>query len=136
MKTIAATVSVLLASLFAAQASAGTVVGNTTILQNVPTKVGFGPYHISDDGNCSIDSSVLAFNSLTFSATDPNGNPVAGTVNLPNGNPTPGGGAVNWTGNLSPVTVKGTYTVIVIMTFTDANRKQQIYRSTVNFPIK
>lgn len=134
MKTVAATVSVLLLGLFAAQASA--VTGTTSLKNNAPvsTPTGSTPqvYVISDDGTLSIDSTVTAFIGLSMTITVGDGTPQACYTNLPDGPPAPGGDPKKWTGQAPGGLTAGTqYSLKISMAYMDANMTQQTMAITV-----
>jgi hypothetical protein len=128
VKIVAASVSVLLVGLFAAQASA--VTGTTSLKNNAPVATPMGPppqvFVISDGGTLSLDSTVTAFIGISMTLTVGTGTPSACYTNLPNGPPTFGGAAVAWTGQSSqPIAAGANYTLNITMAYMDANMKEQ-----------
>jgi hypothetical protein len=128
MKKLVLIVTVLLLSSTAANAQ---VTGNTACSITSFQKMGMGPWGIQTNGTVSIDSTVISFDSLTYSITDPNGNPVMGAMAvLTNGNPTPGGAAAPWKGTGPALTVPGAYTITATMRYHDQNNNPRMATAT------
>lgn len=97
-----------------------------------------GPWNLTAGGNVSLDSTVIGWSGLQFSATD-NQNPpktTYGFTNLPNGAPKQGGDAVAWTGAVNGVSVASNYSLVCTMSYVDSNMNPQKMsaQSNINVP--
>lgn len=121
----------LLLCLSAGIAWAAGVVGKTLNEMTTISKTGGqnGPWTISASGQVGIDNSVKSFKGLKFSVTDPSPKTTYGYTNLPGGPPKPGGLSVTWEGTVDSLTVKGEYSVVCTMQYTDSNGNLQTLSS-------
>ena len=91
---------------------------DTSVTMTAGSASGSGPWTRGGSGQATLAANTT-FQGIQFTATDANNNTINGFISLPNGNPQPGGAAVNWTGTANTNTA-GTCTLTVMISYFEA----------------